>query len=140
MAKNVHQQRIGTHGRVEFLPSPIILRERATRMGVDFFKAFEPRGPFQNGGVAGVDEISVTTLVGKCLVDYDRLLAIALNMSEVALLGEGQIPKPEFVAQQSAVRTLQNRHKSSSFQKISCRPRVSIPNWCIDGDRAGLAS
>ncbi len=90
----IHQQRVGTHGGVEFAPASFSFGQRPA-LGMNLVKAAEPTGLRGDSGIRRIIEISVPPLLGR-VHDYGKA-AIAFYMRTT--LRVASIAKRKFVTQ-----------------------------------------
>ena len=77
IAEYIHQQGIGTHGGIEFVPDPIRFGQGVISLTVHFFEPTAPLRPFQNCAIAGGNKIPVVSSATRLLIEHSWSLAVA---------------------------------------------------------------
>ncbi len=77
MAKDIHEQGVGTGAGVEFAPLAGFVAWKVTASGVRLLEALSPFGALQDGGVGLRKEVTVREFVVGAGVNDDFVLAIA---------------------------------------------------------------
>src|SRR5580704_13611169 len=93
MAKDVHQQSVGTRTGIKFLPaSTLIGRQRSSISSMNFFQTFSPGGICLHRFVASLQKISVPCAVFTRWKTHDRAFAVAQRMRQG--FGQRKLPGP----------------------------------------------
>ncbi len=131
VTENIHQQRIRTHARVQFPPSPFRSRQRPRSMAVNFVQPAFPFRPLQNRPIRALQKIAVFPQTRRRLIHNHRLFAIAENV--------GQTPRPSkrSIARTQLLPQLRRITDQLTNPCLSMVPRSSAAPFLARAGRQG---
>ena len=106
MTKDVHQQRIGAIGAVQFFPPPISTKARSLRGSVNLFEAFAPLSTAADFLVRSRMEVSMSAIVVSPK-DYAGDLPIRMFVQKSIHRRESEATETEFAQRTDITRKIE---------------------------------